>query len=91
MKALGTLLYKYAASRKVVDGNNLASYLYVGKEGKGKVYVTEVLANDVEFLTPRSQSSEPTEDYAPDTNAAAPAHQPDANGFVQVDDDELPF
>ena len=35
MKALGTLLYKYAASRKVVDGNNLASYLYVGKEGKG--------------------------------------------------------
>lgn len=34
MKALGTLLYKFAASRRVVDGNNLAGYLYVGNDAK---------------------------------------------------------
>ena len=81
---------KYLAKgRKVAVCGELRTRNYE-KDGR-KVYVTEVLANDVEFLTPRSQPSEPTEDYASDASAAAPAHQPDANGFVQVDDDELPF
>lgn len=34
MKALGTLLYKFAASRRIVDDNNLAGYLYVGNDAK---------------------------------------------------------
>lgn len=81
---------KYLAKgRKVAVCGELRTRNYE-KDGR-KVYVTEVLANDVEFLTLRSQPSEPTEDYAPDASAAAPAHQPDANGFVQVNDDELPF
>lgn len=34
MKALGNLLYKYAASRKIVS-HNYAQYIYVGKDKKG--------------------------------------------------------
>lgn len=52
---------KYLAKgRKVAVCGELRTRNYE-KDGR-KVYVTEVLANDVEFLTPRSQPSEPTED-----------------------------
>ena len=44
-------------------------------------------ADDVEFLAPRSEGGEAP---APRPQAAAPA-APQSNGFVQVDDDELPF
>ena len=44
-------------------------------------------ADDVEFLSPRSEGGEAP---APRPQAAAPA-APQSNGFVQVDDDELPF
>lgn len=81
---------KYLAKgRKVAVFGELRTRNYE-KDGR-KVYITEVMANDVEFLTPRSQPAEATEEYASCESAAAPAHQPDASGFVQVDDDELPF
>lgn len=79
---------KYLAKgRKVAVDGELRTRNYE-KDGQ-KVYVTEVLANNVEFLTPRSQAADSADATA--ENAAAPAHQPDADGFTQVDDDELPF
>lgn len=50
---------------------------YEAQDGS-KRYVTEVLVDNVEFVE-RKQSAE------------APAHEPDAEGFTEVDDDELPF
>lgn len=81
---------KYLAKgRKVAVCGELRTRSYE-KDGR-KVYVTEVLANDVEFLTPRSQAAEPMDGYTAGESADPPAYQPDTNGFVQVDDDELPF
>lgn len=53
-------------------------------DSQGQVRATlELTAEDVEFLTPRQQD-------AP-MNAPAPAPVPDAQGYTQVEDDELPF
>lgn len=82
---------KYLAKgRKVAVCGELRTRNYE-KDGR-KVYVTEVLANDVEFLTPRGQAGETAEDsgYATESPAAQ-SQQPDSQGFVQVDDSDLPF
>lgn len=50
------------------------------KDGR-KVYVTEIQANSVEFLTPLGQM---------DSTGEA-VHQPGINSFTQVNDDDLPF
>lgn len=69
--------------RKVAISGKLATRSYE-KDGH-KVYVTEVVADDVEFLTPRSQQSD--NGYQPDESAG----DADRQGFTPVDDDELPF
>jgi len=48
-----------------------------------KVYVTEVVAQDIQFLTPRGQQAE---QYAP-----APTGNVTEDGFAEVDDNSLPF
>ena len=48
-----------------------------------KVYVTEVVAEEVQFLTPRGQSE-------PEAPSQAPAAD-GPNDFTEVQDDELPF
>ena len=59
---------------------------YTGNDGNTRASL-EVTADDVEFLSPRSEGGEAP---APRPQTAAPA-APQSNGFVQVDDDELPF
>ena len=78
-------------------GNNCARYLSKGKRVRvtGSVSLStytaqdgitranlEVLAQDVEFLSPASQGQQ-NAPQAPKTDAQS--------GFVQVDDDEIPF
>lgn len=74
-----------AKGRKVAIVGEIRTRSYDAKDGT-KRYVTEVLASSVEFLTPRNQQNDggymPSDDDAPPT---------DSNGFVQVDDEELPF
>ena len=60
---------------------------YTGNDGNTRASL-EVTADDVEFLSPRGGAG--GEAPAPRPQAAAPA-APQSNGFVQVDDDELPF
>ena len=49
-----------------------------------KVYVTEVVASSIEFLTPRGQqSAEPAE--------PTPTGEATPDGFTPVDDEQLPF
>lgn len=78
-------------------GNNCARYLSKGKRVRvtGSVYLStytaqdgttranlEVLAQDVEFLSPASQGQQ-SAPQAPKTDAQS--------GFVQVDEEQLPF
>lgn len=64
---------------KVAVAGRLQTRSYVAKDG-GKRYVTEVVADEVEFL-PRRAAAE---------GGGADAGNADA-GFVQVQDDDLPF
>ncbi len=51
---------------------------YENKEGK-KVYTTEVLANNVEFLNPKSEAKQK------ETEADVP------EGFAAIEDEDIPF
>lgn len=79
-----------AKGRKVAVTGEIRTRNYEAKDGH-KVYVTEVLASNVEFLTPRTQDggSGNGDYYQQPQGGTSP--QPDENGFVEVDDDELPF
>jgi single-strand DNA-binding protein len=58
---------------------------YTAQDGSFRASM-EVVADDVEFLSPKSE-------YAPGTVGAidAAAKKDQQTGFVQVEDDELPF
>lgn len=94
-RALGENCAKYLAKgRKVAVCGELQSRNYDDKDGN-KRYVTEIIADDVEFLTPRNQDGSssysgnlPDEPggFAGGGNALAPNE-----GFTDVDDDDLPF
>lgn len=79
---------------------------YDDKDGK-KVYTTEVLANNVQFLDTRSQNDtqqggyqqpqyqqnnyQPSQQRQGNYNNSAQGNEPFAQGNVNVSDDDLPF
>lgn len=76
------LCAKYLAKgRKVGIVGSIQTRSYTAKDG-GKRYVTEVVADDVEFLTPRGSAGE---------NVQAGQPTDISNGFTEVTDDELLF
>lgn len=77
------LCAKYLAKgRKVGIVGSIQTRSYTAKDG-GKRYVTEVVADEVEFLTPRGSAGE---------NVQAGQPTDISNGFTEVtDDDSLPF
>lgn len=81
-RQLGELCGKYLAKgRKCMVKGSLQTRSYDAQDGS-KRYVTEVVADEVEFLSsPNSQTNAPS----------APAPGAPQGEFVQVDDDELPF
>ncbi|MEG1548276.1 MAG: single-stranded DNA-binding protein [Clostridia bacterium] len=88
-RQLGELCGKYLAKgRKVCVVGEVQNRSYEAKDGTKRT-VTEIIADDIEFLTPRQESggggnySTPAEPFAPQSNAA--------DGFVDVQDDDLPF
>ena len=58
-----------------------------------KRYVTEVVADEVEFLGSREDRPAPADDLPiPPAQSAGPTPSPKKeSGFVEIDDDELPF
>ncbi|NLW21155.1 MAG: single-stranded DNA-binding protein [Clostridiales bacterium] len=73
-----------AKGRKVGVTGTLTLQSYVGNDGQQR-YSLEVQADEVEFLTPRGEGGERQ-------TAAPQAGAPEASdGFVRVDDDDLPF
>lgn len=95
-RQLADLCAKYLTKgRKCAVVGSLQTRSYEAKDGS-KRYVTEVLADNVEFLSPASQR----EDAPAPQPSAAPAYNrqttmSDAmaaqDGFVEVNDDKLPF
>ena len=77
------LATKYLSKgRKVAVEGSIQTRSYDAQDGT-KRYVTEIIANNVEFLTKRE-----------DTNSDASTvgeHASNNNRFTEVDDDELPF
>ena len=82
-QAENLLKYCGKGSRIGVSGI-LTSRTYEDKEGKK--FVVEVVANEIEFLEKKSdgQSNAVSTAYAPTMEA-------DADGFVVVEEDDLPF
>lgn len=74
--------------RKVAVVGEIQTRTYDAKDGT-KRYVTEIVADEVEFLSPRGEQSGGYE-ARPSGAHAAPA-QDDLDGFADIEDDELPF
>ena len=99
-RQLGENCAKYLAKgRKVNVIGSVSCRTYVGSDGQTRASL-EVQAEDVEFLTPKSEQGDmggySAPAAAPAARPAAPApanygSQPQGGGFVQVDEEELPF
>ena len=86
-RGLGENCSRYLAKgRKVAVTGSVSVSTYPGNDGTTRATL-EVTADDVEFLSPRGEGGEVPATPRPQ---AAPV-APQSNGFVQVDDDELPF
>lgn len=87
-RALADLCGKYLAKgRRVAVVGELQTRSYDAKDGS-KRYVTEIIADEVEFLSPRSQDGG-EEGFGGGGRQAVPAAA--ADGFTDIEDDELPF
>ena len=74
--------------RKVAVEGSIQTRTYDAQDGT-KRYVTEIVADSVEFLGSREDGGRQNYDApAPAPRASAPAN---SGAFTEVDDDELPF
>ena len=77
--------------RKVAVEGSIQVRSYDAQDGT-KRYVTEVIADNVEFLGSREDGGSRQGNYAPAYPAPAPRNAaPASSDFTEVDDDELPF
>ena len=85
-RQLGENCQRYLAKgRKVAVVGPVSVQTYTGNDGTQR-FSLEVTADDVEFLSSRSDDA----GYAP-VAPAQPAAAPAMSGFQEVDDDDLPF
>ena len=96
-RQLGEICAKYLAKgRKVSVVGSVSASAYTGSDGQARASL-EVQADDVEFLTPKGEQGDMggyAASAAPPARPAAPANYgsaPQGGGFVQVDEEELPF
>ena len=94
-RQLGEICSKYLAKgRKVSVVGTVSASAYMGSDGLPHAGL-EVQADDVEFLTPRSEQGD-TGSFSPSAPAprasgAPVGSAPQGGGFVQVDEEDLPF
>lgn len=74
---------------KVAVTGRLQTGSYQNKEG-ATVYTTDVIANDVEFLSTRGGNGSQSQPQ-PQQNNAQPAPPPMDDGFQEMADDDIPF
>ena len=77
--------------RRIAVEGSIQTRSYDAQDGS-KRYVTEVIADNVEFLGSREDGGSRQGNYAPASPAPAPRNAaPASSDFTEVDDDELPF
>lgn len=77
--------------RKIAVEGSLQTRSYDAQDGS-KRYVTEVIADNVEFVGSRpSEGGQARTDNPPPPPPPAPSGSAPSGGFTEVDDDELPF
>jgi len=82
-RQLGENCSKYLSKgKKVAVSGSVSVSTYQAQDGTTRASL-DVSADDVEFLTPKSEQTPPT--------ANAVTSNPAPSGFVEVTDDELPF
>ena len=87
-RQLGENCQKYLAKgRKVCVMGPVSVSSYTGSDGSTR-FSLDVTADDVEFLSSRSEDAGYVPAAAPSHAAAAPAAE---KGFEEVDDEDLPF
>ncbi|MBE5784927.1 MAG: single-stranded DNA-binding protein [Clostridiales bacterium] len=91
-RQLADLCGRYLAKgRKVSVVGELQNRSYDAKDGS-KRYVTEIVADEIEFLTPRDSRDSASYGVPASSDAyRAPAAPMAPEGFTDVDDDDLPF
>lgn len=98
-RQLAELCSKYLAKgRKVAVTGSIQTRQYEAKDGSKRT-AWDIVADEVEFLTPQNQQSGTPSAPGAYTTAAskdsgtayAPQPHNDFGGFTQVDDEELPF
>lgn len=98
-RQLAELCSKYLAKgRKVAVAGSIQTRTYEAKDGSKRT-AWDIVADEVEFLTPQNQQSGTPSAPGAYTTAAskdsgatyAPQPHNDFGGFTQVDDEELPF
>ena len=88
-RQLGELCGKYLAKgRKVSVIGEIQTRSYDAKDGS-KRYITEIVADEVEFLTPKGQDSGNGGGYERAYERQSAPVAPE--GFTEIDDDQLPF
>ena len=78
-----------AKGRKIAVEGSLQTRSYDAQDGS-KRYVTEVIADNVEFCDSRPEGGRPRTDNPPPAEPPVGYGSNNA-GFTEVDDDELPF
>ena len=77
--------------RKIAVEGSLQTRSYDAQDGS-KRYVTEVIADNVEFCDSRPEGGRPRTDNPPPVQEPPAGYGMNNNGgFTEVDDDELPF
>ena len=88
---LGETCARYLAKgRKVAVVGPVSVRTYQGSDGQTRASL-EVMANEVEFLSSRSEGESDTGYAAPAAPVSAPAQEAASAGFTAVETDELPF
>ena len=90
-RQLADLCGRYLSKgRKCAVVGSIQTRTYDAQDGS-KRYVTEIIADNVEFLGSRDEGQRSGDYAAPAAPAPAPHAPAGGSGFTEVDDDELPF
>lgn len=81
-----------AKGRKVAVVGAVSIHSYTGNDGQQRSQL-EVLANDVEFLSPKSENEQKSAEMVEQADRAMTAQPPEQVGFteVQMPEEDLPF
>ena len=91
-RQLGENCSRYLAKgRKVAVTGSVSVSTFQGQDGNTRATL-EVNADDVEFLSPKGEGMAPGSEQSSSADGyGAVGTPPQGSGFVQVDDEELPF